>query len=160
MPYYAKTAVYYRGDPGFLGKLVGGALKGVAGFVTGGPVGALAGVASSFLGKAGPQPVAPTVQMPRYTPTAMAPTAPGAAVPARGPIPIGSVQMKPAGYHINKTSYFLKSGQFIPAGTVYVRNRRRNMANGRALNRAITRAKGFDRLVKRNRAALRSLARI
>ncbi len=66
----------------------------------------------------------------------------------------------PRGYHVNKSSYFLKSGEFVPAGTRFVRNRTRNNANGRALRRAISRAKGFDSLVKRNRKALRSLSRI
>jgi hypothetical protein len=46
---------------------------------------------------------------------------------------------QPAGYHANKSSYFLMDGTFVPKGTRWVRNRRRNPANARALSRAIGR---------------------
>lgn len=72
----------------------------------------------------------------------------------------GAGAIQPAGTHLNKSSYFLRDGTFVPARSRYVRNRTRNNANGRALRRAIGRAKGFDNLVKRNRKALRSLSRI
>jgi hypothetical protein len=68
--------------------------------------------------------------------------------------------MIPKGYRLNKSSYFLKSGQFVPAGTKLVRMRRRNFANGRALRRSIGRVKGFERLVKGSRKSLRALAKI
>lgn len=66
----------------------------------------------------------------------------------------------PKGYRLNKTGYHLKDGTYIAPGTKLVRNRRRNFANGRALNRAITRVQGFERVVKRSRKSLRSLSRI
>lgn len=54
------------------------------------------------------------------------------------------------GYHLNKTSYFLKTtGQFVPAGTKWVRNRRMNPLNPRALRRAFRREDGFERFVRR-----------
>ena len=71
-----------------------------------------------------------------------------------------SGEMIPKGYRLNKSSYFLKSGQFVPAGTKLVRMRRRNFANGRALRRSIGRVKGFERLVKGSRKSLRALAKI
>jgi len=49
------------------------------------------------------------------------------------------------GYHWNKSDYFLRSGEFVPAGTRAVRNRRRNPANPRATSNAITRIKGAKR---------------
>jgi len=52
------------------------------------------------------------------------------------------------GYHWNKSDYFLRSGEFVPAGTRAVRNRRRNPANPRATSNAITRIKGAKRYAK------------
>jgi hypothetical protein len=69
-------------------------------------------------------------------------------------------QMIPRGYRLNKSSYFLKSGQFVPEGTKLVRVRRRNFANGRALRRSIGRVQGFERLVKGSRKSLRKLSKI
>ncbi len=66
----------------------------------------------------------------------------------------------PRGYRLNKSSYFLKSGQFVPEGTKLVRVRRRNFANGRALRRSIGRVQGFERLVKSSRKSLRKLSKI
>ena len=45
----------------------------------------------------------------------------------------------PRGFHINKSSYFLRDGTFVPRGTKFVRNRRLNNANGRAQGKAIVR---------------------
>jgi len=45
----------------------------------------------------------------------------------------------PKGFHLNKSSYFLKNGTFIEKGTVFVKNRRRNPLNPRALRNAIGR---------------------
>jgi len=49
------------------------------------------------------------------------------------------------GYHWNKADYFLRSGEFVPAGTRSVRNRRRNPMNPRATSNAISRVKGAKR---------------
>jgi len=69
-------------------------------------------------------------------------------------------QVIPRGYRLNKSSYFLKSGQFVPEGTRLVKVRRRNFANGRALRRSIGRVQGFERLVKGSRKSLRKLSKI
>ncbi|NIP95040.1 MAG: hypothetical protein GWO24_16970 [Akkermansiaceae bacterium] len=52
----------------------------------------------------------------------------------------------PSGYHPNKSSYFLRDGTFIARGTKCVKNRRRNPANPRALDRAIGRLNSAKRL--------------
>lgn len=52
--------------------------------------------------------------------------------------PNGAVAI-PAGYRLNKTDYFLKSGQYVPAGTRIVKKRRRNPLNPRAASRAMSR---------------------
>lgn len=54
----------------------------------------------------------------------------------------------PSGYHLNKTDYFLKSGQFVEAGTRWVRNRRTNPLNPRALSHSMRRMSGFARASK------------
>jgi len=61
---------------------------------------------------------------------------------------------------LNKSSYFLKDGTFVPEGTRLVKVRRRNFANGRALRRSIGRVQGFERLVKGSRKSLRKLSKI
>jgi len=55
-------------------------------------------------------------------------------------------QMK--GYHPNKSGYYRK-GAYIPKGSVCVKTRRINVANPRALRRAIRRAHGFAKLARR-----------
>lgn len=76
-------------------------------------------------------------------------------------IPGGAgIDVIPRGYRLNKSSYFLKSGQFVPEGTRLVKVRRRNFANGRALRRSIGRVQGFERLVKGSRKSLRKLSKI
>lgn len=45
----------------------------------------------------------------------------------------------PRGFHPNKTDYFLQNGTFVPARSRCVRNRRRNLDNGRASLRAARR---------------------
>jgi len=61
-----------------------------------------------------------------------------AAMQAGKPCPV-------SGYHWNKSGYFLKSGQYVAAGTKMVKNRRRNPANPRATSNAITRITGAKR---------------
>jgi len=55
----------------------------------------------------------------------------------------------PRGFHLNKSSYFLRDGTFIERGSIFVRNRRLNNANGRAQDKAIVRLeKGQDHAKK------------
>jgi len=62
-----------------------------------------------------------------------------------GPVPNGGgggMPMGMSGYHPNKSSYFLMSGEFVPEGSRMVKNRKRNPANARATSRSIARIKG------------------
>lgn len=79
---------------------------------------------------------------------------------APGGVPAITPGQCPKGYRLNKSSYFLKNGTFVPEGTKCVKYRRRNFANGRALRRSIGRVKGFESLVKSSRKSLRALAKI
>lgn len=157
----------YQGDPGLWG-FIKGAAKGAVALATGGPLAAAQSIAQSIRGDVPIQPAAPLPPMvigattpAPATPLAVSLTRPGVnglngQVPAPGALaaverflPGGQTGMMPApngcpangrgGYHLNKSSYFLRSGQFVPAGSRWVRNRRRNPGNIRAASRALSR---------------------
>jgi len=144
----------YAGDPGFLSSLWKG-FKKVAKFIPGpiGTIARLAGAAGIAVGAAkvlappqfpvqasfpaiGAFPVSPAGQLTRF--------APGRNLTIGQPPmflpPGGAAQggVMPAGFHQAKDG----SGR-------YVRNRRMNIANPRALRRAMRRVQGFEKLAKR-----------
>ena len=55
----------------------------------------------------------------------------------------------PKGYRLNKSGYFLKSGEYVAPGTKYVKIRRRNPLNPKALDRAISRIESGKKASKR-----------
>jgi len=63
-----------------------------------------------------------------------------------GGVPAGMKLACPSGFHPNKSGYYTHSEGWIPEGSKCVRNRRRNPANPRALDRAIGRLEGAKRL--------------
>jgi len=72
----------------------------------------------------------------------------------------------PQGFKLNKSDYFLRSGEFVPAGTRFVRRRKRNPGNSRANSRAIARiasaksmAKQLSRISIRPACATRHVSR-
>lgn len=148
-----------RGDPGFFSGLAG-AFKGGFKGLTGGPAGVLTGAASGFkegFGKAPvvtrgigtfprlPDPIRMAIQQ---VPQTIEP-APGIRAALERALPFGKTGLQvatngvngvgPKGFHLNKSSYFLKDGTFIDKGTMFVKNRRRNPLNPRALRNAIGR---------------------
>jgi len=149
MSYYARPMGDYKtygyaGDPGFLSSLWKG-VKSVAKSLIGIPVlptgpGPVALPAPSFpgVGQAPPpmqfRPGGPGVMQPgvgRLPPY----TATGPGVEPYGGRPPGMI---PRGYHFAKDG----SGRLV-------RNRRMNIANPRALRRAMRRVQGFEKLAKR-----------
>jgi len=79
--------------------------------------------------------------------------------PSRGGGPFSGVQggssstappARPSGFHLNKTGYFLKSGQYVAPRSRWVRNRTVNYANGRAARKAGRRLKGTVKLLRRS----------
>jgi len=159
----------YMGDPGIFGDIWGG-LKKVAGVGLGvvsklgiPVVSGVSGMAGRFLAGRAAIPGAST--QPIYQMPAAMPPAP-LALP--GAIPIGARGMAGAlppqllsppitaelpmgtagGYHLNKSSYFLMDGTFIQRGTKWVKNRRRNPGNMRALSRSLSRVKSAKRMTK------------
>ena len=71
---------------------------------------------------------------------------PGGATGYQAPPPQGAASM--GGYHLNKTGYHLMDGTYIPPGTRWVKNRRRNPGNMRALSRSLGRIKSAKRMTK------------
>jgi len=146
----------YTGDPGFFGDIFKGIVGGVKGAVGG------------FMGRQPPMPTAGPGSVPVYS-TMPVPRNFGPNGPGRPPIRLGPIGIDPlaafpggrplfslengnggaacvsAGYHPNKSDYFLKSGEFVPAGSRMVKNRKRNPANARATSRAISRVTGAKR---------------
>ena len=132
-----------QGDPGlfgFLGKLAGGAIRTGVSLVTRGPVAAASTAARNLGGLFGgrSRPAAPV------GPMGFAGPPPASSGGFAGPALVGGQVLK--GYHMNSSSYFLRDGTFIPAGTRAVKNRRRNPANARATSRAISRINGAKRM--------------
>ena len=138
----------YAGDPGFLSSLWG-VVKKVAptiiGGLVGGPVGAIitgtaAGGDARKKPKALPAPpgqLVGQVSFPGGTSIGLGLQAGGAPIP--GPYdPSRGSGMVPSGYHYAKDG----SGRMV-------RNRRMNVANPKALRRAMRRASGFEKLAKR-----------
>jgi len=150
----------YAGDPGWLSGLWKGIKKvapAIIGGLVGGPAGAIIGAAG---GSGKPTPNVPmtipgTVGGAISFPGGMSISTayqPGTAVgprrlppyTARGPgvLPYGGTGvppgMMPSGYHYAKDG----SGRIV-------RNRRMNVANPRALRRAMRRAQGFEKLARR-----------
>lgn len=138
----------YAGDPGFLSGLWG-VIKKVAptiiGGIIGGPVGAVVAGAGAKGGqpklappiRALPGQVVGQVSFPGGTSIGLGLQAPGQVLGPYDPTR-GQAGMTPSGYHYAKDG----SGRLV-------RNRRMNVANPRALRRAMRRAQGFEKLAKR-----------
>ncbi len=135
----------YAGDPGWLSsiwKVVKKPLRTVVGGMVGGPVGAfIAGAAGGAAAK--PTTPALSMGMPTAGMIGGAVTMPGGTtLSLAGALPshaaIGAHM--PAGYHLRKDKR-------LP--TKWVRNRRMNIANPRALRKAMRRVQGFEKLAKR-----------
>ena len=150
----------YAGDPGFLSSLWKG-IKSIAlpviGGMLGGPVGAAIGTAVGG-SRSAPRPVPQlpgtvggAITFPGGTQIGMGFQPGGAITPGQGRLPPftatgpgvlpgggRSGAMVPSGYHFAKDG----SGRLV-------RNRRMNVANPRALRKAMRRVQGFEKLARR-----------
>lgn len=169
MGLHSQRAIALRGDPGLLGAL-GGAIKGV---FTGGIPGAIAGGISGFAGK---QPTVSTLPSPGQIPRpggAIGQTIPITRVPGvtgilQRALPFGATGYEtagmggaggaPQGYHLNKTGYWTSAG-YVPPKSKWVRNRSRNVSNGRANMRALRRLEAWDKADRKRRKTLKAIAK-
>jgi len=171
----ALSRAHLIGDPGLFDVFKRVARAGL-GFVTGGPGGAARGF---FSGGAPVLPPPGSVPVPASRRTIPIQDVPGVrgvlerALPggATGrsvtipglPIATGTAMVRGgnpclSGFHLNKTSYMTRGG-FVEAFTKCVRNRRRNLSNGRANSRAMSRMIAWDKQTRKRVSALRKIAR-
>ena len=162
-----------RGDPGFLGdigKFIGGAVSTIGGLVpgVGGIAKAAGGLITKISGGGAPQRlpvkrggVSVIKQIGQRTrPQIFGGGFVGAQENGRTAKQEATARAAglacPKGHKPNESSYFLKDGTFVLAGTKCVRIRRRNPLNPRAADRAISRLESSKKAVtKINRFTIR-----
>lgn len=134
----------YAGDPGWLSKawkFIKPVAKRIVGAAIGGPVGAV--ITGATIGgaviKATSKPAAPGLPPPGSVGGAVSFPG-GTTVSVAGVLPTHAAMgaHAPAGYHLDKATR-----------SRWVRNRRMNVANPRALRKAMRRVQGFEKLAKR-----------
>lgn len=145
-----------QGDPGLFGA-IGGALKSIGGGIAKvasvalpiaipGIGGAAGGAIANIVSGGGPKPPA---GLPTNLPALPTPGVGGA---IQRILPGGQSGYQsaapPKGYRLNKTGYFLKDGTYVPPESRFVKIRRRNSLNPRALSRAMSRLEGAKKASK------------
>jgi len=155
----------YQGDPGLFGFL-GNVAKGALGIVGASGLPGISNVArglGSIFGNKRPGPkLGQRFQIPNAFPSR--PMQPFAGQTPRGmPVPGGRAARQrffpggatglgegcPTGYKPNKSDYFLKTGEFVEAGSRCVKIRKRNPLNPRAFDRALGRLEGAQKFKTR-----------
>lgn len=131
---------YYRYQAGgILGSIVKGIGGAIGGFVRGGPLGAITGGIKGVLGKAPTGTAVTLAQLPPLPPLQM---------------PTSTTQIGPGGIVYKRTEYGAEVRGVGAGGRP--RLRRMNVANAKALRRALRRVAGFGKLARR---AKRDIAR-
>lgn len=158
----ARPGIGYAGDPGlfsFIGKGLS-AVGGLAKKILPGPIGSIGGgllgaAGGALAGKKVTQRMTAPSQLPAVS-TIMRMSQGGSGLPVPGVrgtierlLPGGKTgrtthylreEGPPGpGYHLNKSGYYLQDGTYVAPQSVWVKNRRRNPLNPRALDRAIGR---------------------
>ena len=150
MGLHSQRAILLRGDPGLfdiLKKGIGFVAKKAAGALIPAPIQTIGRIAGVGRGR-GPIALPPrpfTGGVPQISPSG------GGAVAA-------TTAGCPKGFHINRSSYHTLAG-FVEKGTMCVRNRRRNLSNGRANTRALRRMTAWEKQDKKRRQTLAAIAR-
>jgi len=141
----------------------------IGGFLTGGPVGALGGFVRSPTRSRGGLPSPPSVTGRHGTTLRGIPVVrtpgirgmlqrgiPGGATGFQVPVATGSGC--PSGFHPNKSAYMTQAG-WVDEGSKCVKNRRRNLSNGRANTRSLRRMAAWDKQERRLSKTLKAIAR-
>jgi len=157
------------------GRFVGGVVGGVAGsripvFSTVAGIAQTIGGAAFGAGSARARPRIPPPPSNRIAlPPGLTPRGPGGIIGAIPGVPGGVTGFQadqgavtgllcPRGMHVNRSSYFLSSGEHVPKESRCVRNRTRNLDNGKATKKAASRLAARAKQNKKTDAALASLA--
>lgn len=150
--FYTGRTGYYHGDPGFLGSFLGDVgniikrqvVPAVAGYVTGGPVGAVAALAASGVKKA----ASAVVKHPVISAAAAAGAGTATELAVRHALGGRTGRLSMSGAVMTLPGTPATLGGRLPRGRVLGvgRRRRMNVCNPRALRRAIRRTHGFARL--------------
>jgi len=84
------------------------------------------------------------------------------ALSSRGPIRSAATPAAgngcPQGFHPNKSDYYTRAG-FVAEGSKCVRNRRRNLSNGRANTKALRRMAAWDKQERKLGKTMKAIAR-
>jgi len=134
----------YAGDPGWLSsafKFIKKTVLPLAGRIIGGPIGVAIGAIGGAVAMTKPQaPMGPPALAPPGSIGGAVSFPGGTTVSVAGVLPSHAAvgAHAPSGYHLDKAT---KSR--------WVRNRRMNIANPRALRKAMRRVQGFEKLAKR-----------
>ena len=166
--YYAQGD-YYVGDPGIFGSLFRGVTRTIGGAI-GGAASATRASSEQAVIEAGDEGSAYTPALRAKHAMAVMRGGAGGGAPIRGALAApGGMAVGPplpAGFrvrrtHLNKATYYRRGGGvqnltpgLVFKGTEFVPNRRMNVANPRALRRAIRRVSGFGKIVKRMKRAI------
>lgn len=163
--YYGGAGGWRRGDPGLfssIGNFFKGAVhtvSGIAGALLPAPFSAPAKVVNKLTGGGGTVVRSFNPATPTFPPPPSLPIGPGQ---SQLPMPMGAggALCGTRGFRANKSTYVTRGGgtsrwpqQLVvhPAGTECVKGRRMNVANPRALRRALRRVAGFGKLASRAR---------
>lgn len=149
---------------------------GAKGFLTGGPAGAVGGFlaatrrpGSMLSGTPGhPRSFGGPTNGARHTfPSLSVQRVPGLRGVAQRLVPGGATGFQvpiqtgngcQSGYHPNKSNYYTQAG-FVAEGTKCVKNRRRNLSNGRANTRSLRRLAAWDKQERKLAKTMKSIAR-
>jgi len=147
--------------------------RAIGGFISGGPTGAVSGFFAPGGGRrASPQAIHPPSigrSSPFRSRTSL-PVVPAGGLRARIErlVPGGATGLEvsggavsggcPQGFHPNKSDYMTAAG-FVPEGSKCVKNRRRNLSNGRANTRSLRRMAAWDKQERRLSRTLKAIAR-
>jgi hypothetical protein len=140
---------YYRGDPFIHKKIIGGiktVAKAVSNVLVPAPIRKVAELVGGHISSDVQRGFAPPMLPP---PTGMGPPLPypyGGGGPPLDYRYCFTASGKPG--RLNKSGYYTKFG-YVPPRSKCVPNRRMNVANPRALRRALRRAQGFSKLARR-----------
>jgi len=148
-------------------------LGGIGGFLSGGPGGAIGGFLGSGGGRGRGNVPTSALVLSGSSPLSRGRRLPVTPVPGfRGLgqrlIPGGATGLQvatpmsgngcPSGFHPNKTSYMTQGG-FVQAHSKCVKNRRRNLSNGRANTRSLRRLAAWDKQERKLSKTMKAIAR-